>query len=637
MSGWGTEEAAPTADASGWGNDTTTDGGTWGGGADAGANDGDEAVAKPAPPPFPIEKREAPIGEWEEKQAYDYVELATGTTDWASNAQVYHWDGEIGDVGPESAEVEKILFGNEEERGHDEIIDFKKIQEIKVLQESETHINHVQSFQSAGLHPVMVRNIELAGYGAPTPVQQYCIPAINMGHDLIAIAQTGSGKTAAYLIPIINKLMGKAKKLAAPRPTPQEIQAGIAPTVTAEPLVVIICPARELAVQIFDQARKFCYRTMLRPAVVYGGGPMRDQINNLQKGCDILIASPGRLIDMMERPHVLSLRRVRYMVIDEADEMLHQDWEEDMTKILSGGEQEEGNVKYMLFSATFPTQIRKLAKNHLAANHIRIRVGRIGSTHGNIEQQVFWVDNFMKKRALLDLLYSLSPGRTVIFVNNKRLADELDDYLFHQDMPCTSMHSDRTQREREDAMRAFRKGTTPIMIATGVTARGIDVRNLKYVINYDLPSMEHGGITEYIHRIGRTARAGLMGKAYSFYTERDEPIAEILTKTLLETGQEVPEFLQQYIPEGIEAKTGIEVKDLKFEAGSDEEDEFDGGDTGGWGADSGGNSGGDAGGGWGGGEDSQPAAAGDSNGGDTTAANAGDSWGAGGDTGGAAW
>lgn len=148
---------------------------------------------------------------------------------------------------------------------------------------------------------------------------------------------SGSGKTAAYLIPIINKLMGKAKKLAAPRPPPQEILTGVSNGVTAEPLVVIVVPARELAIQIFNEARKFCYRTMLRPAVVYGGGPLRDQITQLQMGCDILVASPGRLIDLMERPHVLSLRRVRYMVVDEADEMLHQDWEEEFTKILTGG------------------------------------------------------------------------------------------------------------------------------------------------------------------------------------------------------------------------------------------------------------------------------------------------------------
>ena len=148
---------------------------------------------------------------------------------------------------------------------------------------------------------------------------------------------SGSGKTAAYMIPIINKLMGKAKKLAAPRPNPATYVPGIDPPCRAEPLVVVVCPSRELAVQIFNEARKFCYRSMLRPCVIYGGGPMREQMEQIAKGCDILVASPGRLIDFMDRSDILSLRRVRYMVIDEADEMLHDDWKDELDQILSGG------------------------------------------------------------------------------------------------------------------------------------------------------------------------------------------------------------------------------------------------------------------------------------------------------------
>lgn len=199
----------------------------------------------------------------------------------------------------------------------------------------------------------MLKNVELCGYEVPTPIQKYCLPAITLGYDVIGIAQTGkcnimnfllrfantcpgSGKTAAYLIPILNKLMGKAKKLAAPRPNPA-LATGFQDRVRAEPLVVIVCPTRELAVQIFNEARKFCYRTMLRPCVAYGGGPIVEQIRQLSKGCDILIASPGRLIDFIERPDVLTLRRLRYMVIDEADEMLDSSWADEFSKILSGG------------------------------------------------------------------------------------------------------------------------------------------------------------------------------------------------------------------------------------------------------------------------------------------------------------
>jgi ATP-dependent RNA helicase DDX3X len=441
----------------------------------------------------------------------------------------------------------------------------------------------------------MLRNIQLTGYDAPTPIQKFTIPAVNEGYDTIGIAQTGSGKTAAYLIPVINKLMGKAKKLCAFRPNPSTFKPDFDSGVRAEPLVVIVAPNRELAVQIFDQARKFCYRSMLRPCVVYGGAPVGQQLEQLRLGCDILVATPGRLIDFMQRPSVLSLHRLKYMVIDEADEMLHEDWDEEMSQILSGGNQDIGNVKFLLFSATFPKPLRDLAKEHLAANHVRFRVGRAGSTHRNIRQVVIHSQPSTKRQALLGLLMSLSKVRTIIFVNTKRMADELDDFLFNMGLPCTSMHADRTQKEREAAMRAFRSGKSPILIATGVSARGIDVRNVMHVINYDLPSMDHGGIEEYIHRIGRTGRIGHRGLASSIYTDSDEPIASVLTRTLLETKQEVPDFLGDHIPEG-EAR-----ENLKFEADSDfdPQDVAGADDAGGWGSGGGAagdnwNSGGDA-------------------------------------------
>jgi ATP-dependent RNA helicase DDX3X len=157
----------------------------------------------------------------------------------------------------------------------------------------------------------------------------------------------------------------------------------------------------------------------------------------------------------------------------------------------------------MLFSATFPKAARDLATTHLNAGHVRLRVGRAGSTVANIRQVVMQVENPEKKTALITLLQSLPPCRTIIFVNSKRMADEIDDFLFNMGLPCTSMHSDRTQLEREAAMRAFRGGKSPILVATGVSARGIDVRNVHHVINYDLPSMDHGGIEEYTHRIGK--------------------------------------------------------------------------------------------------------------------------------------
>lgn len=165
-------------------------------------------------------------------------------------------------------------------------------------------------------------------------------------------------------------------------------------------------------------------------------------------------------------------------------------------------DQEEGNITYMMFSATFPKMARDLAKEHLKHDHVRIRVGRAGSSHMNIRQDIIFVEPQSKRQALYDMLMSIPPARTIIFVNSKRTADELDDFLFNQNMPTTSIHGDRTQREREDSIRAFRTGKTPILIATGVSARGLDIANVMTVINFDLPSPQYGGIEEYTHRIG---------------------------------------------------------------------------------------------------------------------------------------
>ncbi|KAL8796803.1 MAG: hypothetical protein Q9195_000886 [Heterodermia aff. obscurata] len=493
------------------------------------------------------------------KEARESLDPTVELPTWAANATKYEWKDEYGDVGPEHPELEAILFGTDTRVTEGKFRE--KLQVIPVTFESEAKIRPITKFEDAGLHPVMMKNIELCGYQLPTPIQAYCLPSILTGHDVIAVAQTGkhpqralrlaqpsngatffsgSGKTAAFLVPILSQLMGKAKKLAAPRPFFAG-NVGFDPVrdgVRAEPLVLVIAPTRELAVQIFDEARRLCYRTMLRPCVVYGGAPAREQMDDLRKGCDILIGTPGRLIDFIDRGHLLSLLRVKYTIIDEADEMVSADWTEDLGKIITGG----GNDHtFMMFSATFPKDARALAKEYMAMDHIRIRVGRAGSTHVNVEQT--------KRDALFDLLLSMPPSRTIVFVNNKKAADFLDDYLFNKGLPSTSIHSDRTQREREDALRAFKSGKAPILVATGVSARGLDVKHVMHVVNYDLPNTDHGGIQEYVHRIGRTARIGNTGLATSFFNEKNEDIAEDLVRVLLETKQPVPDFLEQWKPE----------------------------------------------------------------------------------------
>ncbi|PWY92862.1 DEAD/DEAH box RNA helicase [Aspergillus heteromorphus CBS 117.55] len=468
--------------------------------------------------------------------------------EWAGKAAKYEWKDEFGDVGPQNTELEEMLFRNDyiNRTG----LKIGNLQNIEVIAESRERPNPVKSFDDAGLHPIVRENIRLCCYELPTPIQAYCIPAVLTGHDLIAIAQTGSGKTAAFLIPVLSQLMGKAKKLAAPRPN---VAAGYDPSldaVRAEPLVLIVAPTRELSTQIFDEARRLCYRSMLRPCVVYGGAPTRDQREELQRGCDILIATPGRLLDFMDKPHILSLRRVKYTIIDEADELLDADWETDFNKIMSGGDiNEDADHRYMMFSATFNKECRQLARKFLADDHVRVRIGRPGSTHVNVDQSIVYAEPHLKKQALYDLLLSMPPSRTLIFVNSKSQADFLDDYLFNMGLPSTSIHSDRTQREREDALRAFKTAKCPILVATGVSARGLDIKNVMHVINFDLPSASHGGINEYIHRIGRTARIGNEGLATSFYEEgKNAELAPDLVKILLESKQKIPDFLESYRP-----------------------------------------------------------------------------------------
>ncbi|MCJ1285908.1 hypothetical protein MMC26_005250 [Xylographa opegraphella] len=495
---------------------------------------------------------------------------------WASNAVKYEWNDEFGDVGPRHPELEKQLFRDQYTNRAGNMM--ATYAEINVTMESEQTIKPILKFEDAGLHPIMLENVKLCGYANPTPIQGYCLPAILSNNDLIAVAQTGSGKTAAFLIPVLSKLMGKVRKLAAPRPNVAKAYNPATDGVRAEPLVLIVCPTRELATQIFDEARRLCYRSMLRPCVVYGGGPTREQADELRKGCDVLIATPGRLMDFMKRGNLLGLNRVRYTIIDEADEMVGTDWSDDMNMILSGADNnEDADHRFMMFSATFPKEARKLAKVLLASNYIRIRVGRAGgTTHLNVTQNVVFVEESRKREAVFEVLMSTPPARTIIFVNGKKSADFLDDYLYNRGLPSTSIHSDRTQREREDAMRAFRSAKAPVLVATGVSARGLDILNVMHVINYDLPSKDHGGIQEYIHRIGRTARIGNVGIATSFYNDRNEDLAEDLAKILTEAKQNVPEFLEQYKPENPDS---IEWGD---ESDGEDEDAADGGD--GWGA-----------------------------------------------------
>ncbi|KAJ5118951.1 hypothetical protein N7448_010657 [Penicillium atrosanguineum] len=506
---------------------------------------------------------------WSDRIPFEYANLSNPEfAEWACNAKCYEWSDEFGDVGPKNEELEKQLFNadNMTRAG----LQLDRLNEIDVKVESEDRVLPIVSWDHAGLHPIMRQNIDLCLYTTPTAIQMYTVPAILTDRDLIGISQTGSGKTAAYLIPILSKLMGKAKKLAAPRPdiVGPDFDAKLN-GVRAEPLVLIVCPTRELATQIFDDARRLCYRSMLRPCVAYGGVPSRFQRDELHKGCDVLIGTPGRIIDFMGQGHVLSLNRVKYTVIDEADELLHSDWEDDFKRIMSDATEDDDH-RYMMFSATFNRDCRKLAREYLSQNYVRISIGRPGSSHFNVEQQIIYVEETRKNDALYDLLLSMCPIRILVFVNSKKQVDFVDAFLYEHGLPSTSIHGDRTQREREDAIRSFKTAQCPIMVATALSARGLDIPNLMHVVNYDLPRTNHGGIDEYIHRIGRTARIGNEGLATSFYTDKDRDLAFDLVRILLECNQPVPDFLEEYIPAG--SRPVFDDDDTDTESGDDEND-----------------------------------------------------------------
>ncbi|KAA0198043.1 DDX3/PL10 DEAD-box RNA helicase [Fasciolopsis buskii] len=400
----------------------------------------------------------------------------------------------------------------------------------------------ISSFAELSLHRIIRNNVELAQYERPTPVQKHAIPIIMSHRDLMACAQTGSGKTAAFLIPILNRMIeeGPGGSLNAVFETNKRKQF---------PVALILAPTRELASQIFDDARKFAYRSYIRPCVLYGGADVRSQLMEVSLGCNLLVATPGRLTDVIERGRI-GLDHCRFLVLDEADRMLDMGFEPQIRRIVEQNNlPPSGTRQTLMFSATFPHEIQVLAKDFLS-QYIFLAVGRVGSTSENISQNILWVEENAKRDALVDLLANSDPGvLTLVFVETKRGADSLEDYLFSQKFMVASIHGDRTQDDRELALSCFRTGRTPILVATAVAARGLDIPNVKHVINYDLPS----DIEEYVHRIGRTGRVGNLGIATSFFNDKNRNLARGLVELLEEVNQNVPSWLRAMVTDGRQA------------------------------------------------------------------------------------
>ncbi|XP_049583276.1 DEAD-box helicase 3 X-linked a isoform X1 [Syngnathus scovelli] len=436
-------------------------------------------------------------------------------------------------------------------------INFEKYDDIPVEATGSDCPPHIDSFHDVDMGEIIMGNIALTRYTRPTPVQKHAIPIIKSKRDLMACAQTGSGKTAAFLLPVLSQIytLGPGEALQAAKNNGQE--NGRYGRRKQYPISLVLAPTRELALQIYDEARKFAYRSRVRPCVVYGGADIGQQIRELERGCHLLVATPGRLVDMMERGKI-GLDYCNYLVLDEADRMLDMGFEPQIRRIVEQDTMPPKGVRQtMMFSATFPKEIQILARDFLE-DYIFLAVGRVGSTSENITQKVVWVEETDKRSFLLDLLNATvipneiqengtdapeKPGKdslTLVFVETKKGADALEDFLYHEGYACTSIHGDRSQRDREEALHQFRSGRCPILVATAVAARGLDISNVKHVINFDLPS----DIEEYVHRIGRTGRVGNLGLATSFFNDKNSNITKDLLDILVEAKQEVPTWLE---------------------------------------------------------------------------------------------
>lgn len=346
------------------------------------------------------------------------------------------------------------------------------------------------TFDDLGLAPSLTKTLSAMGYDKPTPIQEECIPLILKGHDIMGLAQTGTGKTAAFGLPLIQNLLTVGKK-----PEPKTCRA------------LILAPTRELANQINANLRAYVRHSHLRVQVVVGGASINVQARNLAGGCDILVATPGRLLDLIERKAV-SLGQVKYLVLDEADQMLDLGFIVPLKKI---AKMLAVPRTTLLFSATMPKQINDLAGAYLN-DPIRVQVSPPGKAADKIKQSVHHISNRSKSDLLKDCLSAKGEGLSLVFSRTKHGAEKLKRHLVERGFAAESIHGNKSQSQRERAIKSFKSGKAQILVATDVAARGIDISGVTHVFNYDLPEVAEA----YVHRIGRTARAGADGEAIAF-------------------------------------------------------------------------------------------------------------------------
>ncbi|KAL7905502.1 P-loop containing nucleoside triphosphate hydrolase protein [Trichoderma velutinum] len=386
----------------------------------------------------------------------------------------------------------------------------------------------VETFDEAGFPRYVMDEVKAQGFPAPTAIQSQGWPMALSGRDVVGIAETGSGKTLTYCLPAIVHI--NAQPLLAPGDGP---------------IVLILAPTRELAVQIQQEISKFGRSSRIRNTCVYGGVPKGPQIRDLSRGVEVCIATPGRLIDMLEAGKT-NLRRVTYLVLDEADRMLDMGFEPQIRKII---EQIRPDRQTLMWSATWPKEVRALASDFLQ-DFIQVNIGSMELAANHRITQVVEVVTEMEKRDRmikhLEKVMENKENKILIFVGTKRIADDITRFLRQDGWPALSIHGDKQQNERDWVLDQFKTGKSPIMVATDVASRGIDVRNITHVLNYDYPNNSE----DYIHRIGRTGRAGQHGTAITLFTTDNQKQARDLVNVLQEAKQQIDPRLAEMVRYG---------------------------------------------------------------------------------------
>ncbi|MCG5240108.1 DEAD/DEAH box helicase, partial [Azospirillum doebereinerae] len=361
-------------------------------------------------------------------------------------------------------------------------------------------------FSGLGLIEPLLRAVAEEGYTTATPIQAGTIPLLLQGRDVLGLAQTGTGKTAAFTLPILQRLFENKKRVAAKAPR-----------------TLILTPTRELALQIGDSFATYGKHLPIRRTVIHGGVGQSPQIAALTRGVEVLIATPGRLLDLMAQNHC-KLDAIEVFVLDEADRMLDMGFIRDVRKVVAVMNKQR---QTLLFSATMPEAVTELA-NSILSNPERIEVTPQSTTVERINQSVLFVDRADKRRLLADLLLDSKVARTIVFARTKHGADRVAEHLKKAGIAADAIHGDKSQSARVRALESFRAGELRALVATDIAARGIDVDGISHVINFDLPNEPES----YVHRIGRTARAGTTGSAVSFCDHEEVGYLKDIEKTI---------------------------------------------------------------------------------------------------------